>query len=434
MDIQGEKLRVIYPLDAWPRPWPTAVFAVQWLVILVPSLLVLGGVVAVAQGLDGAATVALLQRLLLVCALAQAAQVWLGHRLPGLVGPSAVLMVGVLSTLSAGMPAVYGALAVAGALAALVGFTGLAARLRRLYTPPVLATTLLLITVTLAPTMRDLCFHPATRGGPVASFLYALGLTLLMFWGQYRLKGLLSSATLLIGMVLGALGFHLAGLDQGPSPSPPAAGWGLPALFPFALQFQPGVIIAFILCYLALISNELATVEALGFMLEAPGQNARQNRAVAAAGLSGVLAGFMGVPGTVTYSLSPAMAITTKSASPYPLLPAAAFLLVLGLSPKLLFLFQLVPPPVVGAILLSLMASTVYAAISMLLSRPLTWRGGVVVGLAMTVGVLVAFMPPGARRQMPALLRPVLANGFVTGLGVAIVMEHLILRSRGSRR
>jgi uracil permease len=407
----------------------------QWLIVLTPGLLVLGEVVALAQGLGPTESVAFLQRLLLLCALAQAAQVWAGHRMPGLVGPSAALMVGILSTVDAEAPAVYGAMAVAGGATALAGFTGLAARLLRLFTPPVLATTLILIAMTLAPPARDLCFHPDTAGGPGVSFTFALALALAMFWGQRTLKGIWSSAAVLLGLVLGSAVFHLAGLSTGPPAAPLAAGWGLPALFPARLEFHPGVIAAFILCYLALMSNELATVEALGRILKSPNLDSRQNRAVAASGLGGVLAGFMGVPGPVTYSVSPGVIISSRNASRLVLLPTAALTAGLAVFPQALALFKLTPPPVIGALLLFLMSATVFASLSLLVPKgqALSWSDGVVVGLAMIVGLLVAFMPPAAKDALPPLLRPVLANGFVAGLAIALIMEHVMFRKKRPR-
>lgn len=289
-----EDLQLNYPLDRWPPAGATVVMSLQWLVALVPGLLVLGEVVSSAQGLAAPERVAFLQRLLLVCGLAQVGQVLWGHRLPGLVGPSAVLMVGVLSTLASGLDAVYGAMVVAGGLCALLGFSGLAARLRRLYTPPVLASTLLLIAMTLAPTMRDLMFSPQSEGGGGVSFVFGLGLVLAMLWAQDFFKGLVSSAVLLIGMVLGAAAHHLLGLTVAATPAAPPlslAALGLPPLDLPSLSFQPAVIASFVLCYLAVVSNELATVEALGKMIQSPGMGPRQNRAVAVTGLFGFLAG-----------------------------------------------------------------------------------------------------------------------------------------------
>ena len=445
MQIKSPQLELRYPLDAWPPPLATAVLSLQWLVVLLPGLLVLGEVVAQAQGLDAAGRVLFLQRLLLMGGLVQLAQVLWGHRLPGLVGPSSVLMVGMLATLGAGLPAVNGAMALGGALTALLGLSGLAGRLGRLYTPPVLSATLLLIVVSLGPTMRDL-FFSATPGLPGASvagpFLFAMALVAAMLWAQHRLKGLASSAVLLLGLSLGSAAYHLLGL--GPPPVLLAGGlppWSWPDLIPMRLSLDPGVLAAFVLCYLALTANELATVQSLLPMLGAQADDAgprrlgRPSRAVLFSGLGGVLAGLWGLPGPVTYSVSPGVLIASKSASRFTLLPAALLLLLLALWPGGLGLVSLLPGPVVGAVLFCLMVSTAYAALMLLTSKacPLDWPAGLVVGMALTGGMVVTFMPAAARQALHPLLRPLLANGFVVGLVLALVAEHLVLRRKPPR-
>lgn len=415
-----------FSLDAWPPPAASAVLSLQWLVVLVPGLLVMGDVVAAAQGLSPAWRVAYNQRLFLACGLTQLAQVYLGHRLPGLVGPSAVLLVGALSTMAAGPGAVYGGMLAGGALLAVAAMFGLGARLRSLFTPPVLGSTLVLIAMTLAPTLAGLLFSSG-----LASFAFGVLLVLAMLWAQRALKGLAASAVLLMGLVAGSLLWPALGL--GPTPPVPALGGpGLPSLMPESLSFQPGVIAAFAVCFLALTSNELATVEALGRVIGSGGQNARVNRAVAVSGAGSVLAGLLGVVGPVTYSVSPALVVTTKSASRFSLVPAAGLLLLMGLWPGLLSLFSLVPPAVVGAVLFYLMATTVYASLSLITGEGerLSWRGGTTVGAAMMAGLITALMPQPVREALPPLLRPLLANGFVVGLVVALLLDRLLLRER----
>ena len=429
---QSTTLEILHPLDRWPPTGVTVVLAIQWLVILVPGVLVLGEVVGLAWGLDAAQRVAYMQRLLLVTAVTQAVQVLWGHKLPGQVGPSAVIIVGTLATITSGEAQVAGAMAVAAGLTALAGFSGLAARLGRLYTPPILAATLLLVAMSFTPTMRDLLYSPAAGAGAVSGgFLFAMALILLMLLAQHRLKGVWSSAALLMGMFLGSLAYYALGLEPWPTWRGGASA-GLPRLLSTGLEFNPGVIIAFVLCYLALISNELATIESTGRLIGASGMDGRANRGVAVSGLGGLLAGLMGSLGPVTYSVSPAVVVSTKSASRFTLLPTAGAVAVLALWPGGLALFSLVPAPVVGAVLVSLMAQSVYAALHLLFQdgRAPTWAGGATVGLALISGVIVSFMPEAARQALHPLIRPVLANGFVVGLVLALLLEHVLFRRK----
>jgi len=55
-----------------------------------------------------------------------------------------------------------------------------------------------------------------------------------------------------------------------------------------------------------------------------------------------------------------------------------------------------------------------------------TFDGGLIVGIPLLLGTLVAFLPAEAVAGLPAVLRPVLANGFVVGIVTVLGLEHLV--------
>lgn len=431
MSPNQDNRAMLYELNQWPPAGATLLLAAQWLVVMVPGVLVLGEVAARVLGMSPEASVQFVQRLFILSGLVQAAQIYWGHGLPAVVGPSSVILVGVIASAGSGTGAIYGAMAVGGALTALVGLFRLAAGLKRLFTPAVLAATLILVAISLGPVMRDLIFHPSTGGrGFAGGLLFALGLVGAMLWAQYRLTGLWASAVLIIGMVAGSAVYHLFGmgtLEAARQVSP--ASW-LPPLLVDEISFSPAVIGAFAVCYLALISNELASVEATGEVIGTPADGGRLNRAVAVSGLGGLAAGLAGSLGPVTYAVSPGVAVSSRSASRFTLAPCAAAMVALGLWPQGLALFALAPPPVIGAVLFTVMASQIMASFQLLFGqgRGVDWATGAVVGGAVMTALVVSFMPLEAKQAVTPLLRPLVANGFVAGLAMALILEHLLLR------
>ncbi len=199
------------------------------------------------------------------------------------------------------------------------------------------------------------------------------------------------------------------------------------------LGFQPGTRLALLPLLPGGGGQQLATVEALGAVTRAPGLGRRVGRALGVCGLGGMLAGLLGVPGVVTYSLSPAMVQLSRSHSRQTLLPVAGALVLMAFWPAELYLFGLVPPPVVGAVLFHLLASTLHAALNLLVKEGAPgWREGIVLGASLTTGLVLAFLPPAAAAGLPIWLRPLLTNGFVMGLLVALGLEHLALRPAGN--
>ena len=430
LQSEPQKPSFRYALDQWPPLGPTCVFAWQWLVILIPGLLVMGEVVGSAQGLAPAERVDFVQRLFLLMGLFQIIQVFWGHRMPGLVGPSGVVMVGVLGTASSGLNAVYWSVALGGLFTALAGVTGLAARLNRLFTLPVLAATMVLVAVMLVPASLPGLFNPQTSGGPMVSFLFGFLLILAMFAAEWRLGGLAASSVVLAGMVGGSLVYYALGLAPVAGFDPHTFLWfSLPGLNPGPFKLDPMVLLSFLFCYLALISNELVAVEVLGRMLGQKDTGPSIGRAVTVSGLGGVAGGLLGVPGPVTYTVSPVVLLATKSASRLTLLPTALLLLLGGVFPGGLYLFRLVPSPVVAAVLLYLLAQSTVAAFQLYESKAkfIDLRGGSIIAFAMMTGIVVSFMPESAARALPDMARPILANGFFMGLIMALILEHLLM-------
>lgn len=105
-------------------------------------------------------------------------------------------------------------------------------------------------------------------------------------------------------------------------------------VFNFPLDFEAGTILAFLFCYIALIVNELGSIQAVGHMLQADRMDQRTTRGVGIVGVTNVLSGLFGVIGPVDYSMSPGVISATGCASRYTLLPAGAGLILCAFFPS----------------------------------------------------------------------------------------------------
>jgi xanthine/uracil permease len=153
-----------YSLDEKPPLVPWLLFGLQWLAIALPSLVIIGQVVAALHFDALSAQVVYLQKLAFVVGVTMFVQVLWGHRLPLVMGPAAVLLVGVLASQGFPPATVYTAVMTGGAAMALVSFLGLFRTLQRLFTVRVVAVVLLLIAFTLTPAIRDLMLYRSGAG------------------------------------------------------------------------------------------------------------------------------------------------------------------------------------------------------------------------------------------------------------------------------
>lgn len=389
---------------------------VQWVAVSLPFVLIIGNVAAEHHHLAGAARTVCLQRTTLVTAVMLLSQAFLGHRLSLVSGPSAALLLGV-TTAVAPPAAVYTSAALCGILLAVAAAAGLFRHLGRLFTPRVVAGVLLLIPFSMTPTIVHLV---GSGNGAVLAFD---GLLLVSLFSAHRLlPPLLRSLLVLLGTVGGTAAYYLL-FGGGASPAA--------RLFssPFAGQlpgpaFDLGTLLSFFFCYLALAMNEIGSIRALEPLLRPSGMESRLRRGMMVTGGVNALAGILGVVGPVDYSLSPGVMAASGSASRFPLVPAGFCTLGLACSPLLLGFAAQIPAAVTGCILVFALSGQISAGMGAAFSGGRhTYDDGFVIGASLVCGTVAAWLPAETVAALPALARPLVANGFVAGVLVLLFLD-----------
>ncbi len=105
---------------------------------------------------------------------------------------------------------------------------------------PAVLPPLALIAATLAPSLVERLAAAPPGGSGLAGLYFGLLLALGMLAAQHRLKGLLSSAVLVLGLGLGSLLYYLLGLAPWPGWAGPGPGQAVPGPRIAPLGFQPG--------------------------------------------------------------------------------------------------------------------------------------------------------------------------------------------------
>lgn len=414
-----------YSLNDRPRAAAMVMYAVQWLLIAVPVVLT-SAFVARLQYDTLAEQTLYTQKLFAVMGLTMIVQSLWGHRLPLVAGPAAVLLVGVMASISSSPEVIYTSIAVGGALVALLATTGWIKKLQPLFTPRISIVMMALIAFTIVPVFLRLIFADTEHYG--LSFVMALVLSIAMAVANNSLRGMWKSAVVLIALVVGsAVYFAFAGLPSLEGAT--AAGAGRLFITP---KFDVGVIVAFLICYIALLINELGSIQSVSAYVEADNVPKRSTRGVALTGVMNVVAGAMGVLGPVDYTLSPGVIAATGCASRYPLVLTGVGLVICALFPQLVAVLSAIPSPVMGVVLLYLMAAQVAATFQMsgTMSAARDFNGALTIGLPIMLALVVSFLPAEVSAALPAVLRPIVGNGFVMGVIVVLVMEHVIFRKR----
>ena len=197
-------------------------------------------------------------------------------------------------------------------------------------------------------------------------------------------------------------------------------------------SFHPGVLLSFLFCYIALLINDLGSIQSVIEILEVKDREGRVKRGVIITGLANIIAGIMGVIGPVNFSISPGIILSTGCASRFTLIPAAAIMFILAFLPRVTGAMGNIPPVVIGAVLAYLMATQIASGLMVAFKdaegKGFGMENGMVIGISIFLGTVVTFLPASVTDNIPPVLKPVLANGFVAGVTSSILMEQILIK------
>jgi xanthine/uracil permease len=283
-----------------------------------------------------------------------------------------------------------------------------------------------LISFTMAKPIVGMLFSDADH--QLLSMVFAVVTVVAMAVANNLLRGVWKSMVVIVAMILGSLFYYsMVGF-----PKTFVTDSVAPQLFIGGVEFDAGVVIAFIFCYIALFINQVGSVQSLGEFTAADNMGRRQSRGMVVQGLMNVVAGAIGVVGPVDYSLSPGVVASTSCASRYTVIPAAVAMIVLAFLPDVVSVLLTIPQPVMGVVLLYLMATQVAAGLHLAESSGAvkSFKDGLVLAIPIMFTVILSFAPQSALSTIPSLLRPIVGNGFVMGIIIILLLEHLFLKER----
>lgn len=411
-----------YKIDDKPSLGAILLYGLQWLMICIPVVLTSTFIAPAGE------VVLFTQKLFAICGITIIVQVLCGHRLPLVAGPAAVLLMGVIAAASQGHGAstIYPSMIIGGAIVTILAAVGAMKYIQKIFTPRIVAAIVILISFTMAKPIVGLIFAEKAHAG-LALVSSIVGVTV-MAWANKVLRGIWKSMVVILAMILGAL-FYYCATDF---PKEFVSDSVAPNFILTEYNLDAGVIIAFLFCYIALLINQVGSVQSLGGFVGATNMDKRQNRGLLVTGIMNIVSGAAGVPGVVDYSLSPGVVASTSCASRYTMLPAAVAMILLALFPQAVSVLLTIPQPIMGIVLLYLMATQVAAGLEIINSTKAvsSFQDGLILGLPIMLTVILSFAPAGAMAAVPSLLRPIVGNGFVMGIIVVMILEHLVLRSK----
>ncbi|OIJ94796.1 nucleobase:cation symporter-2 family protein [Streptomyces monashensis] len=436
----------VHPVDEKLHPTRLVPAALQHIAAMYAGVVTPPLIIGQACGLDIAARTRLIAASLIVAGVATLLQTLgvkglVGNRLPFVnaassAGIAPILAIAETNAKGHQLPAVYGAVMVAGVFCLAVGpFFG---RLLRFFPPLVTGVVITLIGVTLMPvpvswaqggdkTAPDFgaMSHLALAG-------FTLGVILLI---QRFGRGFVKQVALLFGLLIGTLAAIPFGLaDFSALKSAPVAA--LPAPFAFgAPEFQPAAVLSLCIVMLVLMTESSAGMLALGEICERRTDARTLTRGLRTDGIATLLGPVFGGFPTSAFAQNVGVVSLTRVRSRYVVAVAGGALLVLGAFPVLGAVVSLVPMPVLGGAGIVLFGSIAVSGIRTLSEAGLDDSSNIVlVAVALGAGI-IPLAAPTFYADFPAWAQTVLGSGISAGALVAVLLNlffhHLGTRSGG---
>ena len=371
--------------------------------------------------------------------LATLLQVCFGHRLPIIEGPAGMWW-GVFITLAAMAPGLgkplsllrtdleFGVMA-AGLILVAVGLTGLIGKALKLFTPAVTGSVLVLLGLQLSGTFVRGMLGLNAGGGSIdlKSALVSLLVVTIVVVINLKARGFLQSIAILIGIAAGWVIAVLVGVPSGELirsdaliTLPELFAWGTPT-------FDPGVVFVSVLTGLLVLSNLVASILAMERVLDLELPRKSYNRGVAFTGFADILAGLGATVGFVPYSAGAGMVALTRVAARLPFVIFAVALVVLGLLPQVGAFLASIPEPVGYSVLLASFCQMLGFGLKDYARLEFNSRDYFVVGLPVLFGTGVMNLPAGSFEGIPVFAQYILGNGFVVGMLLCMLLEHVLL-------
>ncbi|MHB9927672.1 nucleobase:cation symporter-2 family protein [Clostridium botulinum] len=424
MDIQ-----LMYGVNDKPQILMQILLGLQHIFAAFGGIIVVPIVISAALGFDAQTSTALISSAILAAGVATFIQ----SRGIGPIGARVACIMGTDFTFVAPAIAVGGKFGLSGIFGATILGAGIVIilsffvkPLMKLFPPIVTGTVVSLIGLTLLPVSIDWAAGGAGSAnyGSLKNISIALFIMIVTLLLNHYGKGLVSSASILIGMIVGYI--ICIPLEMVDFSSVSQASWvSLPKIFGYGITFNLQVLLPFIPAYFVTI---IGTVGCLKAITEVSGIKADEKPITAGVlsdGVGSMLAGVFGALPNTSFSQNIGLIPLTKVASRYVTMMAGILLVILGLFPKFAALINIMPQPVLGGVGIVMFGTVAAAGIQTLSSIKLNNRNMLIIATSIGLGLGVTFRPEFIA-QLPESLKMIFSSGISTGTIVALLLNVIL--------
>lgn len=305
--------------------------------------------------------------------------------------------------------------------------------LMKIFPPLVTGTVVSLIGLTLLPVSIDWAaggVGSADYGSltNVSIAMVVMMITLLL--NRYG-KGMLSSASVLIGMAVGyIICIPLGKVDF--SSVTQANFIAIPQIFQYGVTFDLKALIAFLPGYFVATIGTVGCLKAIGEVSDVDMADKRVGSGVLADGVGSMLGGLVGAFPNTSFSQNVGLIPLTKVASKHVAIMAGVLLVILGLFPQFAALINGIPQPVLGGVGIVMFGTVAAAGIKTLSRVEINDRNLLIIATSIGLGLGVTFRPEFIS-QLPEGLQMIFSSGISTGTIVALLLNIILIEDKNEK-
>ena len=429
-EIYDTDVNLMYGVDDNPSLVKKVLFGIQHIFAAFGGIIVVPLVIAGALGFDAKTTTTLISATILASGLATIIQAKgvgkVGSRVACIMGTDFTFVSPSISVGSVlGLPGIIGATILGALLEIILSF--FIKPLMKFFPPLVTGTVVCLIGLTLLPVAIDW----AAGGSGAADYgdlknigvaTFVLVVTLILNRSK---KGIISSASILIGMIIGYIVCIPLGMVDFNEVK--EASWiSIPRIFEYGVTFDFKALIAFLPAYFVTTIETVGCLKAVGESSNIEMKEEQIGAGVLADGVGSIIGGIVGSFPNTSFSQNVGVISLTKVASKYVAVMAGIILVILGFLPKVAAIVTQIPQPVLGGVGIVMFGTVAAAGIKTLSKVKLTERSLLIIAISIGVGLGVTFRPDFLAK-LPEGIKMVFSSGISLGTIAALVL-NLVLK------
>ncbi|EIF6157471.1 purine permease [Clostridium perfringens] len=431
-NLKNTEVNLIYGVDDDLDLPKKVLFGLQHIFAAFGGIIVVPLVIATSLGFDSKVTTALISASILGSGLATIIQAKgvgkVGARVACIMGTDFTFVSPAISVGSVlGLSGIIGATILGSLFEVILSF--FIKPLMKFFPPLVTGTVVALIGLTLLPVSIDWAAGGAGSANyasleNLAVAMFVLVITLLL--NNYG-KGMISSASILIGIVVGYIVCIPLGLVDF-TPVKEASWLSFPKILEFGVTFDAKAVMAFIPAYFVATIGTVGCLKAIGETSNIDIGDKRVAAGVLSDGVGSALGGLVGSCPNTSFSQNIGIISLTKVASRHVAVMAGILLVILGFLPKVAAIITGIPNPVLGGVGIMMFGTVAAAGIRTLSNIKLTERNLLIIAISMGLGLGVTFRPD-VIHNLPEAIRMIFSSGISTGTIAALILNAVLKES-----